>query len=517
MTQDALHELNTLVGDGNVEIDAAEVQCYSNDLFFWSDAKCACAVVAPPTSEAIAALIGWARAHDYKLFTRGGGMSCSAGYVPNSDRSVVVDMRQLNQIRRVDLTNGFVEVECGATWESLFAELERHGVTTVFEAPVSGNVSTVGGALSQGVTGTMEGVLGLEVVTGQGEVLRTGSGARNDCTNPFFRQFGPDLTGLFCGDAGALGIKTAATLALQPTPGAQAHASFAFESFSDLVKAAGNCGSTHQLSRCIGLDPKKSENAPKVGFKKSIESVMAILGNTPRGRLAEAIRIARSGRNFMEGVTWSLHLSAAGVNADVAEARLAEARRLCLRKGREIANLLPLALASQPFSVRGFLGPDAQRWVPVNAVFACSQAEGATKVLEAFFEARRSQMNRFAIWESFLVRGHAHQVVIEPSLYWPDEVSALQLRHLDSATAKRLAERPPNLEARACVMELHSQMVECLDQAGAAHIQLGRCHSYLSRVSRTTADFVQAIKSLTDPRCQLNPGSLGLNPGQSRR
>lgn len=509
-------ELIPIVGEDNVIRDPDLLSRYSQDLFFWSDARLAAAVVTPRCAAAVVKLIEWARAREFKLFTRGGGMSCSAGYVPNCGQSLIVDTRHLNRVLGIDEINGFVEVECGVTWEALFAQLSERGLTTVFEAPVSGNVSTVGGALSQGVTGEMNGVLGLEVVTGTGSCIRTGSGGRSDNPTPFFRQFGPDLTGLFCGDAGALGIKTKATLTLRPKAPAQAHASFAFETFAALTQAAAQCGASHQLVRCIGLDPKKSQNAPKVGFRKSIESVAAILGDRPDGRLAEALRIARSGRNFMAGVKWSLHLSAEGINAEVAQAKLDAARESCLSTGAEIANLLPLALASKPFSVRGFLGPKGERWVPVNAVFACGQAVEACQALLSFFSDHRAEMNRLQVWESYLVRGHAGQVAIEPSLYWPDEVSALQLHYLDGQTARQFAKLPPNPQARALVMDLHAKLAECLDGAGAAHVQLGRCHRYKSRMSADTGQLIEAIKGLTDPQNLLNPGSLELNQTYAR-
>ena len=138
MTRDALQALRSLMGEAHVNVNSEDLKCYSNDLFFWSDGKMAEAIVAPPTAESTAELVAWARAQNYKLFTRGGGMSCSAGYVPNHERSIVVDMEQLRHVRCVDVANGYVEVECGITWETLFSALDEYGVSTVFEAPVSG-------------------------------------------------------------------------------------------------------------------------------------------------------------------------------------------------------------------------------------------------------------------------------------------------------------------------------------------------------------------------------------------
>ena len=91
---------------------------------------------------------------------------------------------------------------------------------------MSGFSPTVGGALSQGSVflgstrhGTSaESTLSLDVVLADGSLLQTGSASGVKRPSPFFRTYGPDLTGLFLGDAGALGIKARATLQLIPFP-----------------------------------------------------------------------------------------------------------------------------------------------------------------------------------------------------------------------------------------------------------------------------------------------------------
>ena len=68
-----------------------------------------------------------------------------------------------------------------------------------------------------------------------GDVLQTGSGAHRH-SNPFYRHFGPDVTGMFTADTGAYGIKAVATLRLVQAPKSTAYMSFRFETLANVLK-----------------------------------------------------------------------------------------------------------------------------------------------------------------------------------------------------------------------------------------------------------------------------------------
>ena len=81
-----------------------------------------------------------------------------------------------------------------------------------------------------------DSVISLDVVLASGEVLSTGGNAKSD-SSPFFRHYGPDLTGIFTSDAGALGIKATASLRLLPIQPGKAYSSFEFEDHETMIRA----------------------------------------------------------------------------------------------------------------------------------------------------------------------------------------------------------------------------------------------------------------------------------------
>ena len=111
--------------------------------------------------------------------------------------------------------------------------------------PFSGLAATVGGGMSHyavnygsGLYGvSAESLLGMDVILASGEMLSTGSGGGTNSL-PFFRYYGPDLTGLFVGDAGALGVKARMTLRLMHKPAGFAASSFGFPDRRELPEGA---------------------------------------------------------------------------------------------------------------------------------------------------------------------------------------------------------------------------------------------------------------------------------------
>ena len=206
---------------GSIVTDASELEYYATDVY--SRGQPLLAVLRPNDAQQLATAVKQLTDAGVAVIARGGGMSYTSGYTAAQSPSVLVDTSSLDSIVEINLEDAYVVVEAGVTWRALKDALDAKGVRTPYFGPMSGSHATVGGGMSQGAVfhGTArygcsaDVVLGLQVVTANGEILTTGSAAAAN-TTPFFRWYGPDLTGLFLGDCGLLGIKTRIVLKLIP-------------------------------------------------------------------------------------------------------------------------------------------------------------------------------------------------------------------------------------------------------------------------------------------------------------
>jgi D-lactate dehydrogenase (cytochrome) len=238
-----VERLEQVLGRDNVLSDLESRRFFSTDLS-WRPGETAAAVIRPDSVDRLSQAVGAVTAAGFSVVPRGGGMSYTTGYVPDREKSVLVDMRSMNRIVEINGDDMYVVVECGVTWKDLHETLAPLGLKTPYWGPLSGMYATVGGALSQnslfhgsGVNGTVaESVIGLTVVLADGTVATTGSGAHKS-GNPFWRHFGPDMTGLFTADTGAFAVKAVAVLRLEKAPSHTEYLSFRFDTLDAMLQA----------------------------------------------------------------------------------------------------------------------------------------------------------------------------------------------------------------------------------------------------------------------------------------
>ncbi len=192
-------------------------------------------VVLPQTTEEVAALIKLSDESGLPIVPRGGGTGWYGGAVPNRG-GVLVDMRKMNGILDLDASARTVTVEAGATWHDLSGYVESKGFALPFE-PTNAVASTIGGAINSGLVGfgnyangaVRDAVVALQVVLPDGRVIKTAPDV--DAAGTF-----ANLTPLFFGAEGTLGIITQVTLRLRPKPDLTKPVAYGFE---DVRKAAG--------------------------------------------------------------------------------------------------------------------------------------------------------------------------------------------------------------------------------------------------------------------------------------
>ena len=232
-------QLTAILGVDGIITEESERAYYSQDVY--NQGPTVLAVIQPDSKEKLAQAVAAMTAAGVAVFPRGGGFSYTDGYIPTTSNGVTVDTRKMNRIIEINTIDMYVTVEAGCTWAALYAALVDKNVRPIFWGPFSGLNATVGVSMSQGsVTyGSSKygpsGVAaeGMEVVVADGSIVTTGSAGQPN-HSPFFRHYGPDLTGLFCNDAGALGIKATITLRLQPRMPVVMGLSYGFETFEGM-------------------------------------------------------------------------------------------------------------------------------------------------------------------------------------------------------------------------------------------------------------------------------------------
>jgi D-lactate dehydrogenase (cytochrome) len=189
-------------------------------------------VVYPRDTEEAARVVRACIKHRTPIIPFGAGTSLE-GHVAALHGGVSVDMSQADAILRLSVEDMDVTVQAGVTRRRLDERLRPEGV---FFSVDPGADATIGGMVATGASGTTsvrygtmrENVLSLTVVTAGGEIVRTRSRARKSSA-------GYDLTRLFVGSEGTLGLITEVTLRVQPTPEAMTAAAAAFPTLDDAV------------------------------------------------------------------------------------------------------------------------------------------------------------------------------------------------------------------------------------------------------------------------------------------
>lgn len=514
--------LADLLGTDNVLTADADRQYMSTDLSFMPGAVAAC-VIRPGSTEELSAAMRLCTEAGVAVVPRGGGMSYTRGYVPQKPDSVLVDMRRMNRIREISTEDMYVTVECGCTWKELYEALKAEGVRTPYYGPLSGMYATVGGALSQnslflgsGVYNTAaESCLGLEVVLADGRTVQTGSGAHRN-GKPFYRHFGPDLTGLFTADTGAFGFKTVATLRLVPSPAATEYLSFGFETLDAMLAAQTAIARLRIASECYGFDPYYNASFENMGF--TLGEGVKMLGKIARSGglkgLRNSFRVAMAGRKVLSKVNYSLHMTFDGIDQQAARSSQARACELCAEAGGvEIDHSIPVAFRAEPFSgVRTILlGADGEIWIPVHGFFPLSRARRAAEATEQFIRDRKPLMDRHGIKTSYLTAFSGSEFVIEPSFYWFDELGPFRLDLIEPEFRERWKDIPADAETRAVVLRFREELRDLFFELGACHLQLGKYYRFRDAMeNQETWHLLEGLKDLVDPAGRMNPGSLGL-------
>ncbi|MFC4536965.1 FAD-binding oxidoreductase [Sphaerisporangium dianthi] len=201
---------------GRVLTDPDVAASYARDQTFLTPGRPLC-VVAAQTRDDVVATMRWASEHRVPVVPRGAGTGLAGGATA-IEGCVMLSLARMTAIRELSPADEIAVVEPGVINADLDRAARAHGLMYAPD-PSSYEISTIGGNLATNAGGlrcvrygvTRDSTLGLEVVLADGRVLATGRRTIKGVT-------GYDLTGLFVGSEGTLGVITAATLRLRRAP-----------------------------------------------------------------------------------------------------------------------------------------------------------------------------------------------------------------------------------------------------------------------------------------------------------
>ena len=238
------------------------------------------AVVFCETTDEVAAVVHLASEHQVPVIPYGVGSSLE-GHLLAVEGGISIDLSRMTRIVRLNPEDLTVTVEAGVTREQLNREIRDQGLFFPIDP---GANATLGGMAATRASGTnavrygtmRENVLGLTVVTASGAVVRTGTRAKKSSA-------GYDMTRLYVGSEGTLGVMTEVTLKLYPLPEA---VSAAICHFADIGAAVRATIQTIQMgvpiARCELLDVNavRAVNAhSKLGLRESPMLLMEFHGS----------------------------------------------------------------------------------------------------------------------------------------------------------------------------------------------------------------------------------------------
>ncbi len=234
MDESVKRALIEIVGEQSFTDNLIDLVSYSYDASEHSHRpSCAVWVESP---EQISEILKLANRERVPVIPRGSGTGLSGMAVP-ARGGIVLDLTRMNKILKISIEDRLAVVQPGVVYAALEKALAAYGFFFPPD-PASGKVCTLGGNVATnagGVKGAKYGttrdyVLGLQLVLPDGRIMRTGSRTMKSVS-------GYDLTRLFVGSEGTLGVVTEITLKINPKPTATSTAMATFDSLEDAGRA----------------------------------------------------------------------------------------------------------------------------------------------------------------------------------------------------------------------------------------------------------------------------------------
>jgi glycolate oxidase len=272
-----LKELQTIVGKQHLLTEPEDLVAYSYDGTFAE--RRPDVVVNPDSTEQVSQVMEVAWREGISVVPRGMASGLAAASIP-LDGGIVLNLCRMNRILEIDDLNFTTTVEAGVVTQDLADTVAKKGFfyppdpSSIKQSTLGGNAACNAGGprcLKYGVTGDY--VRGLTVVLADGRVLRTGGKAIKNVT-------GYNLTQLFVGSEGTLGVITELILKLIPMPKVARTAKAVFPKLVDASRCVNNILSAGITPATIELMDETTiatiEEAMHLGLPLDVEAMLII-------------------------------------------------------------------------------------------------------------------------------------------------------------------------------------------------------------------------------------------------
>ena len=291
-----LDQLIAICGPNRVSDKMADRICYTRDCGP-SPGGIPDYIVRPTLAEEVSGIIKTANEYRTPIFIWGR----STTFIGNGIQKgcILMAMDLMNEIEKMDFDNKVVVVQPGAVWHSVDVELNKLGWELAVPGPGGMFSCSIGGSVAYnavphalaeyGMTG--EHVIGLEVVLPDGTIVNTGSGANEAAGHLHFERYanGPDLTGLFIGSYGVLGVITKVFFRIRRVPAAEEFAFYGFNNYEQAVDAAHAIQKQDAATHLVGLF-----GGPKPTDYEHHDAFLHIVVRDSRLAASERLRVAEA-------------------------------------------------------------------------------------------------------------------------------------------------------------------------------------------------------------------------------
>ena len=287
LSQAVKDELRAIVGEGRYFDNEEDLLLYSYDAYMVQGQPEA--ALLPVSTEEVSRIMKTASRERIPVTARGAGTNLAGGSVPTRGGIVLV-FTKMNRIIEIDKVNRVAVVQPGVINMEFQNELTKRGL---YYPPDPGSmaVSTMGGNVAENAGGpravkygvTRDYLLGLEVVLASGEVLRTGGKTLKNVT-------GYNLTQLFCGSEGTLGLITEITVKLIPLPETKRTLQAVYQNLGDAGRTVSKVFEIGILPVALEIMDKVSinviEDYMRLGLPREAEALLLIEVDGPEAAVA---------------------------------------------------------------------------------------------------------------------------------------------------------------------------------------------------------------------------------------